>query len=127
MTERLYGATPVRCALGLRADSAVVRLDFPDSVIAPEKRHEKVRAFVLPSALTGARKFLRQELPQGVVIATNDTNREALIHALGEYSRQLDYFVSFLEGYDEEFLALLRSAAENIKSALERLDSLKND
>jgi hypothetical protein len=55
----------------------------------------------------------------------NDTNREASIHALREYSRQLDYFVSFLEGYDEEFLALLRSAAENVKSALERLDSLK--
>jgi hypothetical protein len=55
----------------------------------------------------------------------NDTNREALIHALGECRRQLDYFASFLEGYDEEFLALLRSAAGNIKSALERLDSLK--
>ena len=56
----------------------------------------------------------------------NATNREALIQALGECRRQLDYFASFLEGYDEEFIALLRSAAENIKSALELLASSKD-
>jgi hypothetical protein len=53
----------------------------------------------------------------------NATKREALIQSLGECRRQLDYFVSFLEGYDEDFLASLRSASENIKSALERLAS----
>jgi hypothetical protein len=57
----------------------------------------------------------------------NDTNREALIQALGECRRQLDYFASFLEGNDEKLISLLRSAAGNIKSALERLDSLKNE
>jgi hypothetical protein len=51
----------------------------------------------------------------------NATNRDALIQALTECRKQLDYFVSFLEGYDEEFMTLLRSAAGNIKSALERL------
>ena len=57
----------------------------------------------------------------------NDTNREALIQALGECRRQLDYFASFLEGNDEKLISLLRSAAENIKAALDRLDSLKNE
>jgi hypothetical protein len=51
----------------------------------------------------------------------NATNHDALIQALTECRKQLDYFASFLEGYDEEFMTLLRSAAGNIKSALERL------
>jgi prephenate dehydrogenase len=56
----------------------------------------------------------------------NVTNREALIQALGKCRRQLDHFASFLEGNDEELISFL-AAAENIKSALERLDSLKNE
>jgi hypothetical protein len=42
-------------------------------------------------------------------------------------SRQLDHFGSFLEGYDQKFLTLLRSAAENMKSALEQFEALKNE
>jgi hypothetical protein len=51
----------------------------------------------------------------------NATNRDALIRALTECREQLDYFASFLEGYHQEFTTLLRSAAPNIKPALERL------
>jgi hypothetical protein len=46
------------------------------------------------------------------------TNRDALIRALTECRKQLDYFAYSLEGYDEEFMTLLLSAAEilNLRS-----------
>ena len=55
---------------------------------------------------------------QETVMTMNATNRDALIQALTECRKQLDYFASFLEGYDEESMILLRSAAKilNLRS-----------
>jgi hypothetical protein len=78
-----------------------------------------VREYTLANDSFGPK---RGELSWDISVMTmNATNRDALIQALTECRKQLDYFASFLEGYDEEFMTLLRSAAENIKSPLERL------
>jgi hypothetical protein len=61
----------------------------------------------------------------GIYIVMNARNCEALIETLGECQYRLDYFASSLEDCDEEFIALLRSAAKAIESAVEELTSSK--
>ena len=54
--------------------------------------------------------------------AMNATNHEALMQTLKEFRRRLDYFGT-LPDVEEELIVRLRSAAERIESAVERLAS----
>jgi hypothetical protein len=58
-------------------------------------------------------------------LTMNPVERNGLMQTLVDAQSRLDYLASALEGCDEEFIALLRSAGENIKSAIEQLASKK--
>jgi len=55
------------------------------------------------------------------------TNREALVKALENTRSASITFASTLQAGDENFVALLQSAAKNIKSAIEWLTSTWDD
>jgi DNA integrity scanning protein DisA with diadenylate cyclase activity len=55
--------------------------------------------------------------------AMKATDRNALIQTLREYQRSLEHLVSTLDHSEQEAMALVQSAAQSIKSAVERLKS----